>query len=441
MTVSERSMGLGLRALNRIAGSDVVDRLGVRKPAERALYRATRDGFRVAGRAGRTFSAGARLGKPARPKPVGAAGSSAGLFDLTLDDEQEMLTDAWRDFAAARLRPAAAAAEKGEGARELFGEAAELGLTMLGVPEALGGAITERSAVTAVLAAEALAHGDAGLAVGALAPAGVATVLGLWGDADQQATYLPALVGEDVPAAALAIAEPRALFDPNDLQTVARHSAGGYVLSGEKALVPRAHDCELLIVAARVENGGSALFLVEPSAGGVEVRDEPAMGLRGAALGRVRLDGVRVGRGALLAEADPKVFAECVARSRLAWAAVAAGVGKAVLDYVIPYVNDRVAFGEPVSHRQAVAFAVSDIAVELEGLRLVTLRAAARADADKSFAREAALARTLAADKGARIGSEGVQLLGGAGYITEHPIERWYRDLRATGLMEGVLVV
>jgi alkylation response protein AidB-like acyl-CoA dehydrogenase len=440
MTVAERGMGLGLRALTRIAGADVVDRLGVRKPAERALYRATRDGFRVAGRAGRTFSAGARLGRPARPRPSGSGAS--GLFDLTPDDEQQMLVEAWRDFAAARLRPAAAAAEKGEGRQEIWTEADGLGLTMLGVPEELGGAISERSAVTAVLAAEALAHGDAGLTVGALAPAGVATALALWGDADQQATYLPSLVSDDVPAAAVAIAEPRALFDPARLETVARAGAGGYVLEGVKALVPRAADAELLLVAARIEGRGtSGLFLVESSGGGVLVKDEPAMGLRGAALGRIQLQDVGVARGALLAEGDPKVFAECVARSRIAWAAVAAGTGRAVLDYVIPYVNERVAFGEPVSHRQAVAFAVSNIAIELEGLRLVTLRAAARADAEQDFAREAALARSLADRHATQIGSEGVQLLGGAGYIAEHPVERWYRDLRATGLMEGALVV
>ncbi|WP_349294542.1 acyl-CoA dehydrogenase family protein [Baekduia alba] len=435
-------MGLGLRALNRLAGSEMVDRLGVRKPAERALYRATRDGFKVASRAGRTFQAGTRLGKPARPRKSGGAG----LFDLTPSDEQQMLVEAWRDFAAARLRPAAAAAEKGEGRDALYAEAAELGLTMIGVPEELGGAISERSAVTALMAAETLAHGDAGLAVGALAPAAVATALALWGDADQQATYLPALVSEDIPAAALALAEPRPLFHPNKLETVARAKPGGagYVLDGVKTLVPRAADAELLIVAARLEGpgaGGSALFLVEPKAGGVSVREDPAMGLRGAALGRIKLEGVEVGPGALLGAADPEVFAECVARSRLAWAGIAAGVGRAVLDYVIPYVNERIAFGEPVSHRQAVAFGVSDIAIELEGLRLVALRAGARADAEQDFAREAALARQIAASDGMRIGSEGVQLLGGAGYITEHPVERWYRDLRATGLMEGVLVV
>jgi alkylation response protein AidB-like acyl-CoA dehydrogenase len=440
MTVAERSMGLGLRALSRLAGSDVVDRLGVRGPAERVLYQATRDGFRVAGRAGRTFAAATRVGRPARPRTR----SGAGLFDLTPTDEPQMLVEAWRDFAAARLRPAAAAAERGDGRDDVLAEAGELGLTTIGVPEELGGAISERSAVTALLAAETLAHGDAGLAVGALAPAAVATALALWGDADQQATYLPALVGDDVPAAALAIAEPRPLFDPAHLDTIARPQAGGgYVIDGVKTLVPRAADAALLIVAARVDggSGGPALFLVEPAAGGVAVRDDPAMGLRGAALGRVRLQAVHVGPGALLGGADPQVFAECVARSRLAWAGIAAGVGRAVLDYVIPYVNERVAFGEPISHRQAVAFAVSDIAIELEGLRLTALRAAARADAGKDFSREAALARRLAARYGMQIGSEGVQLLGGAGYIAEHPVERWYRDLRATGLMEGVLVV
>src|SRR5207249_4782104 len=137
------------------------------------------------------------------------------LFDLTPTDEQAMLQEAFRGFAADRLRPAALAADAACSApAALLEQAAELGLTMLGVPEALGGAVSERSTVTAVLAAQALAHGDMGLAAAALAPAGVAAALSLWGDAEQQASYLPALVGDDVPAAALAVLEPRALFDP-----------------------------------------------------------------------------------------------------------------------------------------------------------------------------------------------------------------------------------
>ena len=111
--------------------------------------------------------------------------------------------------------------------------------------------------------------------------------------------------------------------------------------------------------------------------------------------------------------------------------ALAVGTGQAVLDYVIPYVNERVAFGEPVSNRQAVAFAVADIGVELEGMRLTTYRAAALADRAKPFAAEAAVARHLCATKGMEIGSQGVQLLGGHGFVKEHPVERWYRDLRS----------
>ena len=123
------------------------------------------------------------------------------------------------------------------------------------------------------------------------------------------------------------------------------------------------------------------------------------------------------------------------------WAALAVGTAQAVCDYVVPYVNERIAFGEPISHRQAVAFKVADMATELEGMRLVMLRAASRVDQGLDFARESALARRLVAQKGMQIGSDGVQLLGGHGYIKEHPVERWYRDLRAAGLMEGGVLV
>jgi len=125
----------------------------------------------------------------------------------------------------------------------------------------------------------------------------------------------------------------------------------------------------------------------------------------------------------------------------VAWAALAAGTAQAVLDYVIPYVNSREAFGEPISSRQSVAFAVADIAIELEGIRLAGYRAASRAEQGLPFGREATLARTLAGEHGMWIGSTGVQLLGGHGYVKEHPVERWYRDLRAAGLMEGAVLV
>src|SRR3954452_21428301 len=248
MSVADRSMGLGLKALNQFAGLEVIDRLGLRKPAERILFNTSRNGFKAAGAAGRTFSAATKLGRPARLSPA----SSSGLFDLTPDDEQELLRDTFAAFGRDQLRPAAQAADAACGAPpELLAQAAELGLTMLGVPEELGGAVTERSAMTTVLVAEALAHGDMGLATAILAPAAVSSALSLWGDADQQSTYLPPFVGDDVPAAAFALLEPRPLFDPFALHTTARpDDGGGWVLDGMKSLVPGVARAELFLVAA-----------------------------------------------------------------------------------------------------------------------------------------------------------------------------------------------
>ena len=225
--------------------------------------------------------------------------------------------------------------------------------------------------------AEALAHGDMGLAFACLAPSAVSTALVLWGDESQQATYLPAFVGDDVPAAALAMLEPRALFDPFALQTTARRTVDGFVLDGVKSLVPRAAEAELFVIAANLD-GRPALFLLESGTAGVTVEADPAMGLRAASMGRVHLSGVALPGSALLG--DSAAYADCVRLARIGWCALAVGTAQAVLDYVIPYVNERVAFGEPISHRQAVAFMVANIGIELEGTRLATYRAASRAE-------------------------------------------------------------
>ena len=436
--LAERSMAMGLRALGRLASSDLVDRFGLRQPTERFLHGASKTTMRTAASAGRTFAAAQKLSRPARQP----RGKRTDLFDLTPTDEQQMLREAVRAFGLERLRPAAEGADaQSASPTELLAQSGELGLTMVGVPEELGGAVEERSAVTSVLLSEALALGDMGIAVACLAPAGVSTALGLWGDADQQATYLPAFVGEDVPAAALAMLEPRPLFDPFDLHTRARETNGGYVLTGVKSLVPRALDGELFIVAAELAGHGPALFIVESGTSGVSVEPEPGMGIRAAATGRLTFEEVKLPASALLGEAAPEVYRDCVALGRLGWCAVAVGAGQAVLDYVIPYVKDRTAFGEPISNRQAVAFMVANIAIELEGMRLATYRAASRVDQGLPFSRDVALARRLCSERGVAIGSDGVQLLGGHGYVKEHPVERWYRDLRAAGVMEGALLV
>ncbi|WP_253864074.1 acyl-CoA dehydrogenase family protein [Prauserella halophila] len=431
-------MGLGLAALNQLAGSKLIDRAGLRKPVENLVSSATRAGFRAAGAANRTFTATTRLGKPARLEKA----PEAALFDLEPSEEQQLIVETVDEFAAEQLRPAAAEADDKLAPPDgLLSRAAELGVTQIGIPEELDGVGSERSVVTNALVAESLAHGDMGLAVAVLAPSAVSNALVQWGDAEQQATYVPAFAGEHVPAAALALQERAPLFDPFAPKTRAKRTPNGYRLDGVKSLVPRGADAELFIVSADLEGRGPALFIVEAATAGVSVEAEPAMGLRSAGTTKLVLSDVTLPAGALLGGGSREVFADVVRLSRIGWAALACGTGKAVLDYVVPYVNEREAFGEPISHRQGVAFQVSDIAIELESMRLTMLRAASRAERGRDYAREVALARKLATDKGMQIGSAGVQLLGGHGFIKEHPVERWYRDLRAIGSVDGIVLL
>ncbi len=434
---------LGLAIVTPLVGQEFLDRYNLREPLNRGLKYGVKQAFSVAGAATRQFKrvSGAQRG-PTRLKKSGAD-----CFDLTPDEEQQMIVDTVSEFAEEVIRPAAHDADASATYPEdLVDKASELGITAINVPEDFEGIASQRAAVTNVLVAEALAYGDMGLALPILAPAGVAAALTHWGSAEQQATYLKEFAGENVPQACVAISEPHPLFDPTALKTTAVRTPSGYRLDGVKSLVPAAANAELFIVAAQL-NGKPTLFIVESSSKGLSVTADPSMGIRAAALGKVELDRVTVPLSARLGEdgAPPadsnRDYSEAIALSRLGWAALAVGTSHAVLDYVVPYVKERHAFGEPIAHRQAVAFMCANIAIEFDGLRLITWRGASRADQGLPFAREAALAKRLGTDKGMQIGLDGVQLLGGHGYTKEHPVERWYRDLRAIGVAEGVVVI
>jgi alkylation response protein AidB-like acyl-CoA dehydrogenase len=438
--MSWNPMGQALAALNKIAGSELLHKLRLYDPATKVAYHASREGFRAASAVGRQWKAAQKL---VRPQRLGQPERKSDLFDLSVTDEQQMIRDVAQRFAKEVMRPAAATANDVCSAPADFAHKFnELGLAQFIVPEALGGAAAESSTVTQVLVAEDLAYGDMGLAVAALAPIAVGNALSRWGSADQQSKYLAAFAGENPPLAALAVAEPRPAFDARELRTRARQSSEGFVLSGEKTLVPLGDKAELLLVAADLIGRGPQLFLVEPNTEGVSIKPDAGMGLRAAGLCSVRFADVKLAPTALLGE-DPTAvnYEEFLHRCSIAWSALAVGAAQAVLDYVIPYCNDRKAFGEPISNRQGVAFMIADIGIELEGMRLLTWRAASRAEHGLPFAREAYLARVLCADKGMQIGTNGVQLLGGHGFTKEHPVERWYRDLRAIAIMEGGLFV
>ena len=433
------AIDVGLAVITPIVGQEFLDKYNLRGPLNRSLQYGVKQVFSAAGASARQFKRIQGIGNA----PTRLKASGAHYFDLTPDDDQKMILETVEDFAKEILRPAARHADDAATyPPDLNAKAAELGITAINIPEDFDGIAAHRSTVTNALVAEALAYGDMGLALPILAPGGVASALTHWGSADQQATYLREFAGENVPQACVAIAEPHALFDPTALKTTAVRTPSGYRLNGVKSLVPAAADAELFIVGAQL-SGKPTLFIVESSTKGVSIKADPSMGIRAAALGRVDLDNVSVPLSARLGEDDATDddYSEAIALARLGWAALAVGTAHAVLDHVMPYIKERQAFGEPIAHRQAVAFMTANIAIELDGLRLITWRGASRAEQGRSFAREAALAKRLGTDKGMQIGLDGVQLLGGHGYTKEHPVERWYRDLRAIGVAEGVVVI
>ena len=360
------------------------------------------------------------------------------LFDLTLTDEQRMNRETMQRFAAAEIRDLAKQVDEGQGnAAAFYPQTAELGLTLLPIPEALGGAGMERSPVSNALIYEDLAHGDMALALGAISPLGFVNALLDYGTDAQREKYLPPFCSGEFTAATTALLEPRATFEPSEPRATARRDGDGYVLSGRKAMVPLGTSAELVLVIAQLDNAGPAAFIVEGTPEGMSRVPEANMGLLGAELATLAFDDVRLPADALLGDGsfDLERFIDL---SRIGVCALAVGTCQAVLDYVIPYCNERVAFGEPISNRQSVAFMIADMATELESMRLMTWRAASRAERGEEFHKAAYLAKTFCDKYSMKIGTDGVQLLGGHGFTREHPVELWYRNLRAIATLEGV---
>jgi alkylation response protein AidB-like acyl-CoA dehydrogenase len=437
MANKPNAVGTVLGLLSRFADAPFVRKHELNKSAEKIVYLSTRTGFQAVAQARKLF-------KPAKPKGgvsrLTRPGHTTELFDCNITEEQQMMKDSVQQFALDVLRAQAHAADEACACPvDLHQRAQELGLMLFAVPESYGGEGAERSLLTNVIVAEALGKGDMGQALAILAPLSAANAITQWGSATQQATYLPPFVGDEPLLATLAINEARPLFNPYEPGLTATLEGDDWQLNGIKTQVPLASRAALWLVSAMTPNG-PRIFIVEASTPGVGVRPTGNMGLHAADMGDLQFDNVRLPKSALLGEDGSSFdFIQFTDHGSLGWCALAVGCAEAVLDYAIAYCNERQAFGEPISHRQAVAFMISNIAIELESMRMLTYRAANRADLGLDWHREAFLTRTLAQEKAMEIGSNGVQLLGGHGFTKEHPVERWYRDLRAIAVLHGGL--
>lgn len=362
------------------------------------------------------------------------------LFDLTPNDEQQMTREVMQRFAREEMAAAARAADEvGELPQGFLSKTVDLGLNFMPIPEALGGVGAGRNPVSNALNIEDLACGDMAMAIAVLAPLSVINCVMDYGTPAQQEMVSQVLATADFTPAALAMMEPGIAFDAHSLKTSAQlQSDGSYVLNGAKSMVAFGPEAQVLVVFAETAGAGTKGFVLGGDTAGISFAKEDYMGLRPLPLYAMELDNVALPANACLGENfDLK---RMLSLNKIATAALAVGTSQAVLDYVVPYVNERVAFGEPISNRQAVAFMVADMATEIEGLRLMVYRAASQAEQGLDCSRTAFLAHRNSIKYGMKVGTDGVQLLGGHGFTREHPVELWYRNLRALATLDGMLL-
>ena len=364
------------------------------------------------------------------------------MYSFEPNEEQQMLIDVAKRYAENDLRPAAHEAEEScELPLKLIEKGWELGVLQASVPEAFGG-FGERSALTNVLAAEELGWGDLAAALAVMIPGLFVTPILLAGTESQKETFLPDLVEAEWQPYTAALIEYRYDFDPNDLATTAVKDGDGYVLTGEKRYVPYADQAAAMIVYANVE-GTTQGFIVPNDAPGVQVGEkEKLMGLNALPLFAMTLEGVKVPLENRLGGEDGHDFAPILAASQISLAALAVGMAKASFEYSRDYAKERFVLGSYIAQKQSIAFMLAEMATEIEAIRLLTWEAAWQLDqGDPEAHHTAYLAYQGAVDMVLMVTDRGVQILGGHGYIREHPVELWYRNGRGIATLTGLAIV
>ncbi|HAC81194.1 MAG: acyl-CoA dehydrogenase family protein [Candidatus Binatia bacterium] len=363
------------------------------------------------------------------------------MFDLGLTEEQELIRETVSSFASEQIRPIARDCdENGSIPDAVVQKGFELGLIQSAIPEQHGGFGEERSAVTGCIVAEELACGDLSIALHLLSPRLVAYPLIDGGTDAQQAQYLPGF-SEKFRAATAAVVEPRFDFDPACPDTTARQEDGSWVINGEKCFVPLAADADVLLVTANA-GGRVAAFLVNRDTPGVTVRErEKNMGIKALATHEVLLENVQVPLSAELGEGSNFDLQRMTNQARLALAALAVGVSRGAYEFALDYAKDRTAFGVAIAQKQAVAFMLADMAIEVDAARLLLWEAAHKLDSGEDASRECFLAKRYAAQACLKITDNAVQVLGGHGYIRDFPVELWLRNARGFSSFEGMALV
>jgi acyl-CoA dehydrogenase len=358
------------------------------------------------------------------------------LIGFAPTPQQRELQALAHEFAARELRPIAGEWDEREGyPPDLLAKAARAGLTSYAIPAEFGGGGAD--AVTSALIAEELSWGCAGLVATITATMFPVRPLLRFGTDAQRQRYLPLLAREDGTLAAIAFTEPHAGSDVAAMRAEARRDGDGYVLNGEKVYITNGGLADLTVVFAQLD-GAITAFLAEKR----EItpgRVERKLGLRASHTGTVLLHNARLPADRLLGDEGQglEIALDFFQASRPQVAASAVGVARAAFEYATEYARGREAFGRPILSRQGVSFKLADMAMLVEAARLLVWRAAAAVDAGDDAGLLGSYAKAFAADAAMQITTDAVQVLGGAGIMRDHPVEKWMRDAKVFQIVEG----
>lgn len=364
------------------------------------------------------------------------------MYSFTPTEEQQMLLDAVGRYAKNDLQPAAREADEERSfPPDLINKGWELGLLQASIPDEYFG-FGEYSAVTGALAAEKMAYGDLASTLAVLTPNLFVLPILFAGTEEQKETYIPSVIEAEWKPYTAALMEYRFDFDPHQLQTTAHVEGDEITLSGKKTYVPYAAQAEAMLLYANLE-GRTQAFIVPGDQPGLEVKErQDVLGIHALPLYEVHVKDVNIPRENQLGGEEGHDMDRILASCNTALAAMAVGVAQAAFEYSRDYAKEREVFGVKVAQKQAIAFMLAEMATDIESIRLLTWEGAWKIDEGKQDAPQSAyLALQGAIDMVMMVTDRAVQILGGHGYIREHPVEMWMRNGRGFANLIGLAMV
>ena len=364
-------------------------------------------------------------------------------MDFELTEEQRMIRDLTRDFAAKEVAPQAHHIdETGDFPMEIVKKMGKLGLMGLQVPPEYGGSGTD--AISYAIAVEELAKACASTAVIMSAHSSLCCHgIYLFGTEEQRRKYLPALASGQA-IGAFSLTEPQAGSDAGAQRTIAVRDGNEYVLNGHKAWVTNGPVASTILMFAMTDkekgNRGISAFIVDPKLSGFTIgKVEPKLGVRGSHTSEILLEDYRIPVENRVGEEGEgfRIALTILDGGRIGIAAQALGIAEAAYQESVSYSKERQAFGQPIANFQAIQFMIADMAARIEASRYLILNAAFRKNQHLPYLQESSIAKLYASETAMWVTTKAMQIHGAVGYSLEHPVQRHFRDAKITEIYEG----